>query len=174
MSAAAAIKHDARGFYIPRAEMPQIDEADLPHLVATAFDAGHAPAFQAVAPASLHAHQRVNHALALSMSDEVKLKPALVSADGYVLDGNHRWWAHVHAGDQLMNVFQECFFLFIAKRKSNTAGSGPSGTTYTVHVCFGNIRYLIINYMCQVVNINTTCSNVGSYQYPGSAVFKVG
>lgn len=106
MSAAAAIKHDARGFYIPRAEMPQIDEADLPHLVATAFDAGHAPAFQAVAPASLHAHQRVNHALALSMSDEVKLKPALVSADGYVLDGNHRWWAHVHAGDQLMNVIR--------------------------------------------------------------------
>lgn len=93
-------------YYIPRDEMPQIDESDLPHLVAAAFDAGHTPCFQAVHPAALHAHQRVNHARAQAMPAEVKMKPALISADDYVLDGNHRWWAHVHAGDPLMNVIR--------------------------------------------------------------------
>lgn len=98
--------HTPHGFYIPRAEMPQVDEVELPHLVATAFDAGHAPAFDAVHPASLHAHQRVNHDRARSMPMEVKMKPVLVSSDDFIIDGNHRWWAHVHAGDELMNIIR--------------------------------------------------------------------
>jgi hypothetical protein len=94
-------------FYIPRPDMPQVDESDLPALVARAFDGGYAvPAFEVVDPRTLRAHQRIDHAKARAMPNTVKLKPALVSADGYVLDGNHRWWAHVHAGDDAMAVIR--------------------------------------------------------------------
>lgn len=83
-------------YYIPRKEMPQVDEANLPELVAKAWEYGHQPAFDVVDAHTLHAHQRVNHERALSMTEMVKLKPILVSRDGFVLDGNHRAFAHKH------------------------------------------------------------------------------
>lgn len=101
-----SMPHDTRGFYIPRAEMPQIDGADLPHLVATAFDGGHTPSFEIVDPHTLHAHQRVNHARALAMPPGVYMKPILISADDYVLDGNHRWWSHVHRHEGVMSAIR--------------------------------------------------------------------
>lgn len=79
---------------IPRAQMPQVDEKDLPALVVKAFQSGHRPTFEVVMPHKLHSHQRVNHARALGMPETVKRKPVLVSADGFILDGNHRWYAN--------------------------------------------------------------------------------
>lgn len=87
--------------YIPRKEMPQVDEVNLPELVALAFQSGHRPEFAVVEPHTLHAHQKVNHARALGMPETIKRKPVLVSADGFVLDGNHRWFAHKHDGSPL-------------------------------------------------------------------------
>lgn len=83
-------------FYVPREIMPQIDEVHLPALVKFALDRDVSVAFQAVDAHALRAHQRINLTHALSMPPEVLFKPLLVSSDGYVLDGNHRWWAHVH------------------------------------------------------------------------------
>lgn len=80
--------------YIPRKEMPQVDEANLPELVALAWQYGHQPAFDVVDAHTLHAHQRVNHARALAMPEVVKRKPILVSKDNFVLDGNHRAFVH--------------------------------------------------------------------------------
>lgn len=87
--------------YIPRTAMPQVDEKDLPELVALAYQSGHHPTFEVVFPKHLHAHQRVSHERALRMPEVVKRKPVLVSADGYVLDGNHRWYAHKAEGSPL-------------------------------------------------------------------------
>lgn len=101
-----SMPHDARGFYIPRAEMPQIDDADLPHLVANAFASNYKPSFEVVDPHSLHAHQRVNHDRALAMPPGIYMKPILISADNYVLDGNHRWWSHVHRHEGVMNAIR--------------------------------------------------------------------
>jgi hypothetical protein len=81
-------------YYIPRREMPQVDEKDLPELVVASWQSGHHPSFEVVNPLDLHAHQRVNRTRALGMPENVKRKPVLVSLDNYVLDGNHRWYAH--------------------------------------------------------------------------------
>ena len=79
--------------WIPRQNMPQVDEKDLPRLVADSFSL-HGCTFEVVAPTELHAHQRVSHARALSMPQQVMAKPIVISRDNYVLDGNHRWFAH--------------------------------------------------------------------------------
>jgi hypothetical protein len=64
------------------------------------------PTIEVVNPKTLRAHQRVDINRAIAMPLEVKLKPTLVSIDNFVLDGNHRWWAHVHSGDEAMNVIR--------------------------------------------------------------------
>lgn len=70
--------------------MPQVDEADLPQLVALAYVAGLAPCFDVVPPHALKAHQRADHRRAATIPSLLLRKPLLVSQDGYVLDGNHR------------------------------------------------------------------------------------
>lgn len=83
-------------FYIPRAEMPQIPIEAYPLLVRDAFPIGIHFAVEHVA--DLRAHQRIDHAVAMKVCHDPKelLMPIIVSADGFVLDGNHRWWSHVH------------------------------------------------------------------------------
>jgi hypothetical protein len=92
-------------FYVPRPAMPQVDEKDLPRLVADAMT-GPRVDFDVVPVRGLRAHQRINHGIAQAMDPKVKLKPVIVSSDGYIVDGNHRWWAHVHAGDEWINVIR--------------------------------------------------------------------
>lgn len=76
--------------WIPRDHMPQVDEADLPQLVALAYVAGLSPCFDVVSPNALRAHQRADHKRAATIPPMLLRKPLLVSVDGYVLDGNHR------------------------------------------------------------------------------------
>lgn len=85
-------------FYVPRPAMPQIDEGNLPELVALAFQAGHNPLFHVASARDLRAHQKVDEHRVRSMPEALLYKPILVSADLYVLDGNHRWHAHIHQG----------------------------------------------------------------------------
>lgn len=92
-------------FYVPRPDMPQIDEKYQPQFVADAFDKI-GVTFESAPVSALRAHQRINHAIAKAMTPQVKMKPVIVSWDGYIVDGNHRWWAHVHAGDEFINVIR--------------------------------------------------------------------
>lgn len=92
-------------FYVPRPSMPQVDEKDLPRLVADAMG-GPRVEFDVAKVCKLRAHQRINHHIAKAMDPRVKLKPVIVSSDGYIVDGNHRWWSHVHAGDEWINVIR--------------------------------------------------------------------
>lgn len=97
------------GFYIPRSRMPQVDPKDYPELVYQLYDLCIGVSFEVVPAKMLHAHQEVNHARAQSIPVEVARIPVLVSREGYVLDGNHRWW-HCRAlavtgkGDGLLNI----------------------------------------------------------------------
>lgn len=80
-------------FYVPRLEMPQIDEEDYPEFFA--FCEGKTELFHRImSPWVLKPHQIVDKFKAEAMPDSVRAKPVLVSRDDYVLDGNHRWMAH--------------------------------------------------------------------------------
>jgi len=82
-------------FYIPRPEMPQVDEIYYPELFLF-IEAQHVSLkLEKFDPHALHAHQRVNWDKVRTMDAETLAKPILTSEDGYVLDGNHRWTAHV-------------------------------------------------------------------------------
>lgn len=86
-------------FYVPRPMMPQVD--DLPRMIADAVnDAG--CEVTVVEPPKLRAHQRVNHMLAQAMPPAVKRFPVVVSSDGYIIDGNHRWWNAVREGREFI------------------------------------------------------------------------
>lgn len=90
-------KHFAAGeflpFYVPRPLMPQIDEADLPDFLIFANAQGVQWSQGRIPPNRLHAHQRVEVDRVRHMDPALLEKPVLISADGYVLDGNHRWHA---------------------------------------------------------------------------------
>lgn len=80
--------------WIPRREMPQVDEANLVDMVRDAVESIGAPGLRVMDPHKLHAHQRGNHAKAGSMTEQVRRKPIVVSSDGFVVDGNHRAYAN--------------------------------------------------------------------------------
>lgn len=89
-------------FYVPRERMPQFSERDYPRLVRDAYSCS----FETVPTMDLHAHQRINHHLAQAMDARDRIKPIIVSADNYIVDGNHRWWASVYSGTPWMNVIR--------------------------------------------------------------------
>lgn len=93
-----------RPFYVPREYMPQVDAQFLPQLIHEAVADGYKVAIRTKPPEMLRAHQRIDHARALSMAPDVRMKPILISVDGYVLDGNHRWWSHVHEGSPFLSA----------------------------------------------------------------------
>ncbi|MGN6818291.1 MAG: hypothetical protein ACTHJR_06425 [Sphingomonas sp.] len=117
-------------FYVPRPEMPQIDEIDLPEFLDFVRNRQVDVLTEAVDPATLRAHQRIDIDIAVKMQPQVLAKPAVVSKDSYVLDGNHRWWAHVHQHLSPMNIlriglpFAEAIALMFAFPKTYTLVPG--------------------------------------------------
>jgi hypothetical protein len=87
-------------FYVPRANMPQVNEDDYPALIHFAASLGVDHLDDFVPCKDLKVHQKVDHKKVQHMvADPLLLKKrCLVSADSYVLDGNHRYWAHWKAG----------------------------------------------------------------------------
>jgi hypothetical protein len=93
-------------FYVPRPLMPQVDPKLYPQIVVSLINAGGRVSFEVVNPRSLRAHQRVSHKLAKSMNAAVKRVTILVSADDFILDGNHRWWSNIHDGEVAINIMR--------------------------------------------------------------------
>lgn len=85
-------------FYKPRPLMPQVDDKAYPALLDWCAFMGVAVTRERVEPAELKPHQRIDIDKARAIPASVLSIPLLVSADGYILDGNHRWFAHVQAG----------------------------------------------------------------------------
>jgi hypothetical protein len=88
-------------FYVPRELMPQVKPEDYDELRAFLSRRGVGCVSATVEPATVRAHQRIDVSRALTMPEAVYHIPALVSSDRYVLDGNHRWLAHVTRHDLL-------------------------------------------------------------------------
>lgn len=88
-------------FYVPRDAMPQVD--DLPAMIADALGSVH---IDVARTPDLRAHQRISHRAARAMPEHVKRFPIVVSSDGYVIDGNHRWWAAVHDGREFLSTIR--------------------------------------------------------------------
>lgn len=105
----AVLQRDAKGhwlpFYVPRELMPQVDEIYYPRFIVDAFK-GPGVTFGTIDPRGLRAHQHVYHARAKAMSEQVRIKPLIVSDDDYIIDGNHRWWASVHGNHEWVNVIR--------------------------------------------------------------------
>lgn len=76
--------------------MPQIDDAKYGELIQFASVQGIKFFEELVAPESLHPHQRIDKLKVKHMEQnpEALAKRLLVSADDYILDGNHRWLGH--------------------------------------------------------------------------------
>lgn len=85
-------------FYIPRPVMPQIDEQFYPEFQTFALKRGVPLLRLRMEPRKLRAHQRIDAIKSSLMSEEVRAKPIYISLDFYVLDGNHRWLAHINEG----------------------------------------------------------------------------
>lgn len=105
----AVSPRDANGhwlpFYVPREQMPQVDEMYYPRFIVDAYK-GPGVVFDTVSPSTLRAHQHVDHVRAKAMPENGRIKPLIVSADSYIIDGNHRWWASVHGNHDWVNVIR--------------------------------------------------------------------
>lgn len=118
-------------FYIPRAVMPQIDEADFDAFFAFIESKGVSFTSETFSPKELRAHQRVSMDKAKHMDEATLAKPVLVSRDHYVLDGNHRWTAHVLNGTdvpayQIDLDFEASIELMFAFPKTYSYGDGQN------------------------------------------------
>lgn len=116
-------------FYIPRAVMPQIDEKDYPDFFEFVKSKNVLFVPKTFFPKELRAHQRVSMDKAKHMDAGNLAKPILVSRDHFVLDGNHRWTAHVLNGTQvpafeLELEFEASIELMFAFPKTYSYGDG--------------------------------------------------
>lgn len=87
-------------FFVPRPDMPQVDEAHFPELFLFAEKEGVLIEKVLVTPPEKlkpHQHIDVLKSKHMETSSEVMEKPIFISLDDYILDGNHRWLAHVLA-----------------------------------------------------------------------------
>jgi hypothetical protein len=93
-------------FYVPRERMPQVDEKFTVRMIVDAAQGESLPTLEVLPPCEIRAHQRIDHRRAAAMSPAIRAKPIIISSDGYVVDGNHRWWAHVKAGSEAIPVIR--------------------------------------------------------------------
>jgi hypothetical protein len=75
--------------------------------------------------------------------------------------------------DELLDIAQKFFFFSIAKGKRGTAGACPACSADPMDIGLGYIRQLEIDHMGEVIDIDTPCSDICRYQYPGVPVLEV-
>lgn len=96
---------------VPRQQMPQIDEKDIPKLLVflgkmgVGFDAGE------TLPVAFSAHQSIDMQRAKSMPDSVLEKPVLCTRVFELIDGNHRWGRHESDGTFVPYIRLHCSFV---------------------------------------------------------------
>jgi hypothetical protein len=103
--------------------MPQVDEADQTALVEWLAWKGIRVAQVTRSPDQLRFRQHVDFDRVRRMPDEVFRKPIWVAADGSVLDGNHRAWAH-----RLRSQPAECLMIDLPFRAAIGALFSFAGT----------------------------------------------
>lgn len=90
-------------FYVPRILMPQIEGQFYDDFITFAGDkVRHCK----LNPSDLIPHQRVEINHAVNLSQEQIEKPIIVSHDGFIVDGHHRWYWHYHRPSDFLNALQ--------------------------------------------------------------------
>lgn len=84
-------------FYVPRVAMPQIDAEFYPELLDYLKQRGIGYNYEKTLPLQIRPHQRfeIGRVEKMKQNKEFLEKPVLVSFDKFILDGHHRWEAHV-------------------------------------------------------------------------------
>lgn len=84
---------------VPRDMMPQVDEAAYPEMVSFIEQRGVDVLWTDLDPADVRPHQHViaNNARHIEENPSLLSKPILVSEELLILDGHHRWEAHLLA-----------------------------------------------------------------------------
>lgn len=116
-------------FYVPRRDMPQIDEGDLLALITHLTRKKVHVVSELVDPNRLFFHQHVDETRIPPLGSPDLDKPLLVSSEGYVLDGNHRATAHKRYGTRpvvlrLHADFTDSMKLLFSFPKTYTYGEG--------------------------------------------------
>jgi hypothetical protein len=97
-------------FYIPRPEMPQVDETDIPGLLDFLVGQGIGILKKTILPGEISPHQRVEISRAINMPLEELAKPILGSMEPFILDGHHRWYEHRLQGTKISLIQIELEF----------------------------------------------------------------
>jgi hypothetical protein len=80
---------------ISRANMPQIDDADIPTLIVYLANLGVSVSAGMIDPNKVSAAQGINPTRAAQMPVKWLKTPSLISREPMVIDGNHRWYRHL-------------------------------------------------------------------------------
>lgn len=82
-----------------REEMPQIKKKDLKPAIGKLLKAGLRISKGIISPNQLHPSQKEIYQSKvddiISKSDPYTIKPIIISSDNYIVDGHHRWVAHL-------------------------------------------------------------------------------
>ena len=107
--------------------------------------------------------------------------PNRLATHGYWFGALVVFWEefrHVHARDFLFgetfNIGQKAFFVQAHQAHRLAFFASAAGAANAVHIVFTHIRNFIVHHMRQIVNINTACCNISSYQCPDFARFEAG
>lgn len=94
-------------FYIPRSEMPQIEEEDYPVLFPWLSQRGIIAEKRCVPCGELHNHQRIaiDPVRAAAIPEAVLDKPIIAASDFFIVDGNHRWWVRKERGKLFVSAY---------------------------------------------------------------------
>lgn len=117
-------------FYVPRQDMPQVDEGDYVQLLSFLARSGANTEVMIAEPADLLFHQHVIEERIPARDDCAQMnKPLLISKEGYVLDGNHRAAAHKRYGSRPVVIvihrdFTSAMKLLFSFPRTYTYGEG--------------------------------------------------
>lgn len=97
-------------FYIPRNLMPQINEDSYVDLMIFAASSGMHVTIRSVNPNSIKPHQRVNWTPGKPIPTDVVNIPIIISNDGYIIDGHHRWFINSKNNNQIIAIILDLPF----------------------------------------------------------------
>src|SRR3954464_9787085 len=74
--------------------------------------------------------------------------------------------------DEFLNILEVNFFFIITERNGFTKCAGTTGSSDTMHIGFRNIRQVKIYYEGQIIDVDTTGSNVCCHEDLHFPIFK--
>src|SRR5690606_942953 len=73
--------------------------------------------------------------------------------------------------DEPFDVFQQLDLRIVHEGQCGTGAARAAGPADTVHVVFGHIGQFKVHDLRQLVNVQTTCGDIGGHQYGDLAIF---